>query len=180
MSALRIPGKFTSLPDWDEKSEETDGALLFHIQPIIAGRHGDGSVESWDRQREGQILGPGSPEGRQLMQTAWNVARLQNDLPPTHPPQCQTLPSLSLPLSLYHTSAFYQFFVRLLYSALLFPLLDCPFLFPLLISLSSPPSSCSDMTQYLLRLNQCLHAISDSSVSHFLHRGRVCRRLTAT
>lgn len=107
----KFQAKFTSVPDWDEKTEGTHGALLFHIQPNIAGRHGDGSMESWDRQKGGQILGPGSPEGRQLMQTAWNAARFQNDPPPpTHPPT--TVPdSLPLPPSLYHTSAFHHCFL---------------------------------------------------------------------
>lgn len=112
---------------------------------------------SWDRQREGQILGPGSPEGRQPMQTAGNVARRQNDP--------STVPDFALSLPLSHLQFSPLFSVRLLYFTLLFPLLYCLFLFPFPISVSSPPFSCSDMTQYLLRLNQCLHASSDSSLS---------------
>lgn len=163
------------------KPKGTHGALIFlifHLQPNTAGCHGGGSVESWDRQRVGQILGPGRPEERQVMQTAWNVARLQSDLSPHH--HSARLCPLSLCL-LYHTSGSNHCFQSLSWSPHFYFLgFIVPFYFLFLISLSSPPSSCSDVTQYLLRLNQSLHPISDSSVRRFLRRGRVCWRLNAT
>lgn len=111
---VRIPGKHSIASGWHKTPEGRRHAPLLHIQPNIAGRRGDGSMESWDRQREGRLWGPDSPQGRQQTQTAWNVARFQNGSP-------QRAPDAALPPSLYHTSDFHHCFLSVSCALISFP-----------------------------------------------------------
>lgn len=89
----KFQAKFTSVPDWDEKAEGKHGALLSTSSRILLG---EGSVESWARQRGGQSSGP-------AVQREGNSCRRPGMLPgfrmtPHHPPIHHSA-SATVPLS---------------------------------------------------------------------------------